>query len=259
MASGVVEEWVQKSDDPASRHEAERMPSTSNLPQAARRSLVDSAIDLIRTQIETGRWKVGARIPKEAELAAMLQVGRNTVREAVRVLSHAKVLEVRQGDGTYVRLNVDPAEVMRRVAHASLRDHFELRALLETEAARRAAARRNDDDVARLETLLEARGDRPQDGDLAAFIERDIAFHVAVAQCGDNAALAELYRYFALSSHGSTGTALADRALPEPDLAAHRRVVDAIREGDEAGAAEAARAIVGPILDALGRIETAGA
>ncbi|MCJ2095237.1 FCD domain-containing protein [Methylobacterium sp. J-072] len=235
------------------------MATIPSLPQIPRRSLVDSTIDLIRKQIEGGHWKVGARIPKEAELAEMLQVGRNTVREAVRVLSHAMVLEVRQGDGTYVRLNVDPAEIMRRVTHASLRDHFELRALLETEAARRAAARRSDDDLPRLEALLEARGERPRDGDLAGFIERDIAFHVAVAQCGDNAALAELYRYFALSLHSSTSTALADLTLPEPDLAAHRRLVDAIRDRDEPGAAEAARAIVGPILDALASVETPAA
>jgi len=232
------------------------MVLAASLPQVPRRSLVDSTIDLIRAEIETGRWKVGARIPKEAELAEMLQVGRNTVREAVRVLSHAAVLEVRQGDGTYVRLNIDPAEVMRRVTHASLRDHFELRALLETEAARQAAARRNDDDVRRLEALLNERGERPPGGDLADFIARDIAFHVAVAQCGDNAALAELYRYFALSLHGSTSTALADITLPEPDLAAHSRVFDAIRDRDESGAEEAARAIVGPILDALADVET---
>lgn len=235
------------------------MASNETLPQAPRRSLVDSTIDLIRQQIETGRWAVGARIPKEAELAEMLQVGRNTVREAVRVLSHAKVLEVRQGDGTYVRLSVDPGEIMRRVTHASLRDHFELRALLETEAARWAAARRSDDDVSRLEALLEARGERPRDGDLAGFIERDVAFHVAVAQSSDNAALAELYRYFALSLHGSTSTALADRTLPEPDLAAHRRVVEAIRQRDEPGAAAAAQAIVGAILDALAPVEAAPA
>ena len=86
------------------------MPSSS-LPSAPRRSLVDVTIELMRTQIEEGRWQVGERIPKEAELAEMLKVGRNTVREAVRVLSHARVLDVRQGDGTYVRLSVDPAEV----------------------------------------------------------------------------------------------------------------------------------------------------
>jgi len=95
------------------------MSTSVTLPQAPRRSLVESTMDLIRAQIEGGAWKVGERIPKEQELADMLQVGRNTVREAIRVLSHANVLEVRQGDGTYVRSNVDPAEVMRRVRDGS--------------------------------------------------------------------------------------------------------------------------------------------
>lgn len=226
------------------------LPSAS-LPLAPRRSLVDTTIDLIRAQIEDGRWKVGARIPKESELAEALQVGRNTVREAVRVLSHARVLEVRQGDGTYVRLSVDPAEVMRRVTHADLRDHFELRAMLETEAARLAALRRTDDDIVRMTDLLEKRGDRAPEADLDGFVERDTAFHVAVAQSTQNMALAELYRFFAGSVRQNTTAALADFALPEPGLAAHQRVLDAIRRQDAGGAAEAAHAIVAPILDAL--------
>lgn len=85
------------------------MNNRFTLPQAPRRSLVDSTIELIRGQIEGGAWKVGERIPREQELAEMLEVGRNTVREAIRVLSHGQVLEVRQGDGTYVRTNIDPA------------------------------------------------------------------------------------------------------------------------------------------------------
>ncbi|WP_163535701.1 FadR/GntR family transcriptional regulator, partial [Klebsiella pneumoniae] len=73
------------------------MNNRFTLPQAPRRSLVDSTIELIRGQIEGGAWKVGERIPREQELAEMLEVGRNTVREAIRVLSHGQVLEVRQG------------------------------------------------------------------------------------------------------------------------------------------------------------------
>lgn len=227
------------------------MTLSTSLPLAPRRSLVDTTIDLMRSQIEDGRWKVGERIPKEAELAEALQVGRNTVREAVRVLSHARVLEVRQGDGTYVRLSVDPAEVMRRVTHADLRDHFELRAMLETEAARMAALRRTDDDIARMTDLLKQRGDIPHEADLDGFVERDAAFHVAVAQSTQNMALVELYRFFSASVHQNTTAALADIELPEPGLAAHQRVLDAIRRRDAEGAAEAAHAIVAPIIDAL--------
>lgn len=83
------------------------MSGSSSLSQLPRRSLVDCAIDAMREKIESGAWPVGERIPKETELAEMLQVGRNTVREAIRVLSHADVLEVRQGDGTYVRFELD--------------------------------------------------------------------------------------------------------------------------------------------------------
>ena len=177
----------------------------------------------------------------------MLQVGRNTVREAVRVLSHAKVLEVRQGDGTYVRLNVDPAEVMRRVAHASLRDHFELRALLETEAARRAAARRNDGDVARLEALLEARGERPQDGDLAGFIERDIAFHVAVLRASNNPFFLQFREMVSTALRTSIRftNQIAGRSA---NIAEHTAVRDAILAGDPDAAHAAMRGLIVNVL-----------
>ena len=130
------------------------MNNRFTLPQAPRRSLVDSTIELIRGQIEGGAWKVGERIPREQELAEMLEVGRNTVREAIRVLSHGQVLEVRQGDGTYVRTNIDPAEVMRRVGRSGLREHFALRCMLETEAARLAAI----GDVSAISTALSIAG-----------------------------------------------------------------------------------------------------
>lgn len=245
-------------DDRVYRAMKRTMSLSTALPLAPRRSLVDTTIDLMRAQIDDGRWKVGDRIPKEAELAEMLQVGRNTVREAVRVLSHARVLEVRQGDGTYVRLSVDPAEVMRRVTRASLRDHFELRAMLETEAARMAALRRTDDDIMRIADLLERRGDVPGEADLDGFVERDVAFHVAVAHATQNMALAELYRFFAVSIQQNTSAAMADIQLPEPGLAAHRRVVDTIRRQDADGAAKAAHAIVAPIIDALAALGKEG-
>ncbi|WP_223277437.1 FadR/GntR family transcriptional regulator [Cupriavidus metallidurans] len=227
------------------------MAVNSTLPQVPRRSLVDTAIELIRAQIEGGAWKVGERIPKEQELADMLQVGRNTVREAVRVLSHADVLEVRQGDGTYVRTNVDPAEVMRRVSRSSLREHFELRAMLETEAARLAAINRSKSDVDFLRQLLRVRGAQPDHANLETFIEADLAFHCAVARVGGNSALSELYRYFANAVRHNSLSVLADDELPEPELEAHEAIVDAIERQDVDGAVAAVQAVVAPIIAAL--------
>ncbi len=227
------------------------MSTSATLPQAPRRSLVESAMELIRAQVEGGDWKVGERIPKEQELADMLQVGRNTVREAIRVLSHANVLEVRQGDGTYVRSNVDPAEIMRRVSRSSLRDHFELRAMLETEAARLAAIHRTKADVTLLRRLLGERGEQYNHKGGETFIDADLNFHSAIARISGNAALAELYRYFSSMVRFNMMSALDFDDLPEPGQEAHAAIVEAIDHQDEEGAAIAAKAVIAPLLAAL--------
>jgi len=85
-----------------------------SLTSTRRSGLVDQVIDQLRQAIADGEWPVGQRIPAEPELVAALGVGRNTVREAVRALSHAGLLEVRQGDGTFVRATSELSGALRR-------------------------------------------------------------------------------------------------------------------------------------------------
>ncbi|MDI2113815.1 FadR/GntR family transcriptional regulator [Commensalibacter nepenthis] len=227
------------------------MLKTTALPQLNRVSLVESTIHLIRSQIKSGKWKVGERIPKEADLATMLQVGRNTVREAIRALSHAQILEVRQGDGTYVRCSVDPAEVMRRVNSASLKDHFELRAILETEAARLAAIRRTDEDLKEIDQLLKERGDIPTKDNLVEFIERDIAFHTAITKAAHNEALLELYSYFSIDIQNNVKKVKNIKNMKEPGKSAHLEIVQAIKDQNPEKAGAAAKAVIMPIIENL--------
>lgn len=230
------------------------MPSS---PLIERRSLVDATIDAIRDQIASRQWSVGERIPPEAELAEHFGVGRNTVREAVRVLSHSQMLEVRQGDGTYVRSAVDPAETMRGLSRASLLDHLEMQRMLETEAARFAARRATPEDINRLHASLERRGEYRHADDrsteeLEAFLDRDVAFHLDVAHAAHNDALQALYSHFsaAVRSHNRAIMAVGD--LPEPDLAAHAYLVEAIADHAEERAAAYAHAMLTPLIDLLG-------
>lgn len=216
-----------------------------------RRSLVESTIDAIRSLIDKRVWKVGECIPKEAELVEQFQVGRNTVREAIRVLSHSGMLEVRQGDGTYVRRELDPAETVNKLNRSGLRDHIELQCLLESEAARFAARRRTPQDIARLKKAVDSRGEYSVDGDLDAFLERDRNFHVAIATASNNNALQALYAYFNASIHSHTKSIFADVELPEPSLADHIAIVDAIIAGDEEAAASAARNMLNPLIEKL--------
>src|SRR3977135_1548431 len=113
-------------------------------------SVTDDAIDKIRERIVSGAWGPGDRLPKESELAAELGLSRNSLREAVRALSQLRVLEVRQGDGTYVS-SLEPDLLLEStgfVSHVRLGDAgvelLEVRRILEAPAAALAAARIDD-------------------------------------------------------------------------------------------------------------------
>ncbi|MGW7413236.1 FadR/GntR family transcriptional regulator [Streptomyces sp. NPDC054863] len=216
------------------------------LQAAGRKSLVDSVVEQLRDQLADGEWSVGDRIPTEHVLAEQLGVGRNTVREAVRVLVHAGLLESRQGNGTFVRSTADPAAVLRGMQHAGVLDVLELRVALEAEAARLAAVRRDEDDLSALRAAL---AELHEQGDRAA--DADLAFHRGIVEATHNAAFSEVYRFFSTQVHESLVTSLGDHEMPPIDLAAHATLVDAVESGDPAAAEQAARALLQVPIDVI--------
>jgi DNA-binding FadR family transcriptional regulator len=216
-----------------------------------RRSLVEQAADALRGRIAAGDWPLGGRIPPEAELVRQLGVSRNTVREAVRCLAHAGVLEVRQGDGTYVRAAADGGETLRKIARASLRDQIEVRCVLEEAAARLAASRRTEAEVAALTRARDLADGFDRTDDTDTYVDHDFTFHRGVVAAAANQALEELYLYFATAIRASIKRSIRDAELPEPSPEQHRAVLDAIARRDADGAAQAVRAMFSPLLDAL--------
>src|SRR4051794_6131694 len=110
-----------------------------------RGSVTNDAIESIRSLIASGAWGPGTRLPREADLAKQLGLSRNSLRESVRALSLARVLEVRQGDGTYVS-SLEPGELLEPTLSAThllrgrtVLELFEVRRMLEPEAAAMAA------------------------------------------------------------------------------------------------------------------------
>src|SRR5579884_1123883 len=96
--------------------------AVSPLTTTRRTGLVDQVIEQMRGAISRGDWPLDQRIPPEPELVSALGVGRNTVREAVRALSHAGLLDVRQGDGTFVRATSEICGALRRLYGTRLRE-----------------------------------------------------------------------------------------------------------------------------------------
>ncbi|MEV4440370.1 FCD domain-containing protein [Streptomyces sp. NPDC049577] len=220
------------------------------LRAAGRQSLVDVVVEQLRTQVAAGEWRVGERIPTEHALAEQLEVGRNTIREAVRVLVHAGMLRSRQGEGTFVVSTADPAEVMRGVQRAGIRDVLELRIALEAEAARLAALRHEPADLERMRAALDAQvalrdsAGQPDSGSLELYADHDVEFHRAVVEAAHNSALTATYAWFSSSVREALVTALGDRDMPRIIHGDHHAVMEAIASGDPEAAARAARALL---------------
>jgi GntR family transcriptional regulator, transcriptional repressor for pyruvate dehydrogenase complex len=208
------------------------------LTSLRRSPLVELAVSQLREQVLSGQWPVGGRLPAETELAQRLEVGRSTVREAVRALVHAGLLETRQGSGTYVRSLSPGADWEPRLRRAAVLEAYEVREALEVQAARLAASRRTDADIEALHACLAER-DRARGSD-AAFVEADLAFHRAVVAAAHNPLLAEMFGSFATVLREALIAIRSDQAVQGPDAdAAHARLAAAIEAGDAAAAAQA--------------------
>ena len=202
------------------------------LTSPKREPLADQVIAQLRTQITSGEWPVGSRIPTEVELVEQLGVARNTVREAVRALAHNGLLDIRQGSGTYVLATSELAGVMhRRFADADRDQVVELRLALEAAAARLAATRRTAPDLKLLDTALTRREDAWRSGDVENFIQTDAAFHQAVMAAAHNEVISALYADLGEVLRTELRQTVGP-VLTEGNYLSHAGIVAAIREGD---------------------------
>lgn len=211
----------------------------------------DEVMAQLEALIAEGRWPVDTKIPSEPELVAALGVGRNTVREAVRALEHAGLLEPRRGDGTYVRATSDlGAAFLRRARRSTVLDVLDVRTSLERDAAAAAAERRTDADVAAIRTALVAR--REAGSDRAAFVAADLAFHRAVVAATGNPVLVDLYA--GLTEAVQRSVAEIDELDDDPDgFPGHDKLADAIQAGDPVAARAAADTYLHAARVLLGR------
>jgi DNA-binding FadR family transcriptional regulator len=202
------------------------------LDPVRRQALSDQVIARLRRQITSGAWPVGSRIPTETELVEQLGVARNTVREAVRALAHTGLLDIRHGSGSYVRATSELAGMMRtRFETARTEDVTDVRSALEIRAARLACERRTPDDLERLDVALRQRQQAWSAGDRVAFVNADVAFHLAVVAASHNTVLAELHADLGEVIRDSMLDHFGDALRPE-QFQDHARLVEAIRDRD---------------------------
>jgi DNA-binding FadR family transcriptional regulator len=199
-------------------------------------AVTDEAIEKLREMIVSGRLKPGDRLPREADLATSLGLSRSSLREAVRALSLVRILDVRQGDGTYVSSLaadslLDALSFIVEFHHdASVLELLEVRRILEPAASARAAVLIDDTSLASLEEILDR---STPDSAVEELVRNDVEFHRAIAVASGNTVLASLIE----SLSGPTQRARVWRGITQEGalartLAEHRSIFGAIRAHD---------------------------
>lgn len=197
--------------------------------------VTDEAIDKIKGMIISGALAPGDRLPREADLAARLGLSRSSLREAVKALCLVRVLDVRQGDGTYVT-SLEPALLLDAMTFVvdfhrdeTALDFLAVRRILEPAATAMAAVRMTDEDVADLATLLAD----PAEPTVEALVAHDLEFHRRIGLGSGNPVLCALID----SLSGPAARTRLWRGLTGPDAVArsraqHRAIHEAIAARD---------------------------
>ncbi len=145
------------------------------------------------------RYHQGEKIPTEDQLAKHFAVSRITIRAAVANLKSKGILEVRQGDGTYVGAPspsslIQPILPILKLKSADVVDIFEVRILIEVKAARSAADKGlPPKDLSQLNSILEQMNDAAMDKDIYRYNSLDLEFHKKIVQFSGNEVLSTIH------------------------------------------------------------------
>ena len=209
-------------------------------PVQTRRTFEEAA-DQIAEKVRTGDLRTGDRLPGERSLAAQMEISRPTLREAVKVLVDAGVLEVRRGPGggMYVATDVVPTDLVRHSASLRLAEIaavLEARRLLEPRVAQLAAERATEEDYEALERSIEAMrrlvdgGWHPRHED--RFLQLDVQFHLALARAAGNPTVETLMRLLFRQLEIARDMAMHVPLVPEWTIGIHERTLAALRSGE---------------------------
>ena len=200
--------------------------------------------DKLENMISDGEYKVGEKIHTEVELMEIFQVSRNTLREAIHSLTSAGILEVKQGDGTYVKANNRfDASMHREYSQVSMNDIKETRNTLEITIVQLAAARRTDEDMDIIsEKYLNRKNltDSIKENTIA-----DIEFHTAIANACHNKILIDLYNSIISYVEDQILESQIETTLDPNDIdSLHEDLYNAIKNKDIISAQKCARHIL---------------
>jgi GntR family transcriptional regulator, transcriptional repressor for pyruvate dehydrogenase complex len=215
--------------------------------------IYEAIIRQVKLMIAEGRLKSGDQLPPERELAEKFLVSRTSVREALRALESLGLVQIRPGEGTFVReismdALVEPLALVMLSQHEALGELFEARRLLEPALAALAAARATPEEIQEMERILDEQAKEIAQGRTG--LQQDAQFHAAIGAAAHNRAITRIAHAIMDLLTQSREESLNTPGRPERSHENHRRVLKAIADRN----ARAAQDLMLAHLDTVERL-----
>jgi GntR family transcriptional regulator, transcriptional repressor for pyruvate dehydrogenase complex len=224
-------------------------PSTQALRPLERSRLYEDVGERLGAFVRESGMAPGDQFPPERELSQSMRVSRTSVRQALVVLQALGFVDVRQGEGVFLRRTRGFGESLSKLLDRRRRlpDVLEAREALEVKLAELAAGRRDRGDVQAMRAALHGMEKEIVSGGIGT--EGDAAFHHAIALAARNEVLLHLVDAMAEVIHESRVESLSEPGRPPRSLAAHRRILAAIEAKSSDAAADAMRQHMREVAD----------
>jgi GntR family transcriptional repressor for pyruvate dehydrogenase complex len=212
-----------------SLYAAVRLSDKLTLGPIERRKTYDLVAERLTDEIISRRLSPGDVLPPERELVESYGVGRSSVREALRILESRGLIESANGTFTVgaLRNPLDHSlDFLLASEEADYRELFEVRRILEGEAAALAASRRLDAEIDRMGAEVEAM--EAGLGSEEEFITADLRFHLTVAEASRNRLIAHLMHAIRSLLQRSLSSSYHIEGSPERAVEMHLLILEAI-------------------------------
>ena len=222
--------------------------STADLKPVSRTTLSEQVAMQLSAEIDGGRWVPGEKLPSEADLCKVFNVGRSTLREALKSLSFIGLIRMRAGEGSYVaeersKYMERPLLLSRGVLNTEkeVNDLCETRLVMEVETAALCAQRASEQDFSELEKIVREMKNSVERGD-EEFSRLDLNFHMAIAAATRNEVMIDFLKHIREALEELIVKSLLLPAGTDMAYKQHRALLDVIKQRNAGKARNAMRA-----------------
>jgi len=201
-----------------------------------KQGVVDDIVESIKRALINGDLKPGQRLPSENELAQSLEVGRNAVREAMKMLSALGIVKIKRGNGTYIAtesslVSFTPLSFAILLQMGMTKELLELRSLLQVGYCQLAAQKISNEELEQISKILEDWSYYSNDSkkDVENLVNLDLNFHYAILNATHNSFVINIGKAVEELFYSSIRTVISDEKGLERGIEGHQQILMAIR------------------------------